>query len=302
MKPQTNSLALPKRIWHLCILLALILINVPGTGSAQTRQYATVTPSSGKNEATILLGAISGGYSPSNSIVASVTDPGLAADGNTGTHSVLTASNLTILLASFSGEAWLQMKFPSPLAAGTTTYVKIDKPTPGGGLNLDLVTGLGGLLGLLQQNVIIPEVYSGATSSSDGTIINSASVVSSIVQDAAGNIYIAVKSAQSYNSVRVKLRSQSALLGLSLGASLSLNVYDAFAVPSATACDPATYTDEGKVTGINVQLANTSKKSYICNRCKYFKLLRNQSGNIGSRWISISVCLFSYFIRVQFPT
>ncbi|WP_313271171.1 Ig-like domain-containing protein [Sphingobacterium sp.] len=259
MKPQTNSLALPKRIWHLCILLALILMNVPGTGHAQTRQYATVAPSSGKNQATILLGAISGGYTPTNSNAASVTGPGLAADGNPSTHAVLTASNLSVAIIDVSGEAWLQMKFPSALTAGTTTYVKIDKPTPGGGLNLDLVTGLGGLLGLLQQNVIIPEVYSGASSSSDGTMINSASVVSSIVQDAAGNIYVAVKSSQSYNSVRIKLRSQSALLGLSLGASLTLNVYDAFAVPSATACDPATYTDEGKVTGINVQLANTVK-------------------------------------------
>ncbi|MGJ1388424.1 Ig-like domain-containing protein [Sphingobacterium spiritivorum] len=257
MKPQTNSLALPKRIWHLCILLVLILINVPGTGYAQTRQYATVAPSSGKNQATILLGAISGGYSSTTSNAASVTNPGLAADGNPGTHSVLTASNLSLAIIDVSGEAWLQMKFPSALAAGTTSYVKIDKPTPGGGLNLDLVTGVGGLLGLLQQNVIIPEVYTGATSSSDGTMINSASVVSSIVQDASGNNYIAVKSSQSYNAVRVKLRSQSALLGLSIGASLSLNVYDAFAVPSATACNPATYTDEGKVTGINVQLANT---------------------------------------------
>ncbi|MGJ1267399.1 Ig-like domain-containing protein [Sphingobacterium spiritivorum] len=257
MKPQTNSLALPKRIWHLCILLVLILINVPGTGYAQTRQYATVAPSSGKNQATILLGAISGGYSSTTSNAASVTSPGLAADGNPGTHSVLTASNLSLAIIDVSGEAWLQMKFPSALAAGTTSYVKIDKPTPGGGLNLDLVTGVGGLLGLLQQNVIIPEVYTGATSSSDGTMINSASVVSSIVQDASGNNYIAVKSSQSYNAVRVKLRSQSALLGLSIGASLSLNVYDAFAVPSATACNPATYTDEGKVTGINVQLANT---------------------------------------------
>ncbi|MGJ1421893.1 Ig-like domain-containing protein [Sphingobacterium spiritivorum] len=259
MKPQTNSLALPKRIWHLCILLALILMNVPGTGYAQTRQYATVTPSSGKNQATTVAGLLTSGYTPTTSEAASVTGPELAADGNTGTHSVLTASNLSLLLIDVSGEAWLQMKFPSALPAGTTTYVKIDKPTPGGGLNLDLVTGLGGLLGLLQQNVIIPEVYSGANSSGNGTMISSASVVSSIVQDAAGNIYIAVKSAQSYNSVRVKLRSQSALLGLSLGASLTLNVYDAFAVPSATACDPATYTDEGKVTGINVQLANTVK-------------------------------------------
>ncbi|MGJ1499531.1 hypothetical protein ACR79R_19625 [Sphingobacterium spiritivorum] len=202
MKPQTNSLALPKRIWHLCILLVLILINVPGTGYAQTRQYATVAPSSGKNQATILLGAISGGYSSTTSNAAIVTNPGLAADGNPGTHSVLTASNLSLAIIDVSGEAWLQMKFPSALAAGTTSYVKIDKPTPGGGLNLDLVTGVGGLLGLLQQNVIIPEVYTGATSSSDGTMINSASVVSSIVQDASGNNYIAVKSSQSYNAVQ----------------------------------------------------------------------------------------------------
>src|SRR5690606_30037411 len=93
-------------------------------------------------------------------------------------------------------------------------------------------------------------------STSDGMLVNEDEVTSTLVVDSDGNLYVAVSSSQPYNSVRIKLRNQLSLLGLSLGSSLNLNVYDAFTL-DVEACAPAIFSDIGKVTGVNVNLAET---------------------------------------------
>ena len=136
------------------------------------------------------------------------------------------------------------MKYPSTIGANTTTFVKIDKPTATG-LSVDLLNLVGGLLGLLSENIVIVEAYN-----NNSKIAN---VKSTIVEDANGNIYLKVIPNQDYTSVRLKLRSQSNLLGLSLGAGLSMNVYEAFYYNGTNSCGKP-FTTGVESVGLNVDL------------------------------------------------
>src|SRR5690606_34537731 len=225
-----------RRIVHVlsCFLLTILCsTNFYG----QTKEYAD-TQTNGKNSATVLLGLISGGYSSTpNSSIATVDTPANAVDGVETTAAVMKARNVSLLVADYTGEAWLQMNFPSTSLPGanTTTYVKIDKPTTTG-LSLDLLNTVGGLLGLLSENIIITEVYNGST------LINNNNVHTTIAEDANGNVYLAITPTQNYTGVRLKLRSQSNLLGLSLGGGLDMNVYEAFYYSDGLDCGRPLYT------------------------------------------------------------
>ncbi|WP_439489905.1 DUF7507 domain-containing protein, partial [Algoriphagus sp.] len=232
------------------LLLCIVCFGLESYG--QTKEYANVTPSSGRNVAGSLLTGF-GNYNPTtNDSYALVTNPLNAGDGDESTFASLRASNLNLLVGQISGEAWVQMKFPSNRGANTTTYVRLDEVTTSG-LSVDLIATLGGLLGLLENEVIIPEVYTGATAGDIGSIIPSSNVTSTFVKDGDGNLYLAVTSSLDYNSVRVKLRNQGSLLGLSLGSSFNLNVYDSFTLDDPT-CGVAMFTDLGQTSGINLSL------------------------------------------------
>ncbi|MCE7053263.1 hypothetical protein LZF95_01155, partial [Algoriphagus sp. AGSA1] len=236
------------------MLLCIVCFGLESYG--QTKEYATVTPSSGRNSAGAIIGGF-GTYSPTtNDNIALVSNPMNTGDADESTFASLRASNINVLgLVQSSGEAWVQMKFPSNRGANTTTYVRLDEVTASG-LSVDLIATLGGLLGLLENNVIIPEVYAGATAGSEGSMIPSSNVTSTFVKDGVGNLYLAVTSSQDYNSVRVKLRNQGSLLGLSLGSSFNLNVYDSFTLDDPS-CGVAMFTDLGQTSGINLSLLSS---------------------------------------------
>lgn len=243
-----------RRIVHVltCLLLTLLCsTNFYG----QTKKYAG-TQTNGKNSATVVLGLISGGYnSTTNSNIATVDSPGNAVDAIETTAATMKARNVSILVADYTGEAWLQMNFPSNSlpVANTTTYVKIDKPTTTG-LSLDLLNTVGGLLGLLSENIIITEVYNGST------LLNNNNVHTTITEDANGNVYLAITPTQNYTGVRLKLRSQSNLLGLSLGGGLDMNVYEAFYYSDGVNCGRPLYTYY-KDTGLNVSLLDYQNRN-----------------------------------------
>src|SRR5690606_797292 len=211
------------RFFHSLVLVPLLLFyaGLAGEVMGQEKVYAEVTPSSGRNEATFIAGLFGNYTQTTNDAVAQVSAAAAAGDGDEDTYATLTAGNLNVLVLQTSGEAWVQPKFAEPVAAGGTTYVRIGEVEESG-LTVDLLDIVGGLLGLLDNNIIIPEVYAAASATSVGNKINDANVTSTIVVDGQGNIYLAVTSSQSYNSVRVKLRNQGSLLGLSLGSSSSL--------------------------------------------------------------------------------
>src|SRR5690606_14121785 len=143
---------------YLLAFVCVLFLAMPMAVWGQTKEYATVTPSSGRNSATL-----GGPYSStSNSSIADVESPGNVADADENTHAVLKARSIGIdlglITVTYTGEAWSQMNFPSAVPANTTTYVKIDAPEQRG-LGIDLLNIVGGLLGLLSENLIIPEVY-----------------------------------------------------------------------------------------------------------------------------------------------
>src|SRR5690606_19804237 len=156
---------------------------------------------------------------------------------------------------------------------------------------------VGGLLGLL-DDVIIPEAYSGATAGSPGTKIADANVRSTIVKDGDGNLYVAITSFEPYNSVRIKLRNQGSLLGLSLGSTFELDVYEAFILENSS-CGPALFTDLGQTTGISVNLGDVVKNPSFAiddNTSSYSQI------STGALAVAASAAQNIYFPALSEPT
>jgi len=258
---------------------------------AQTKHYAQVAPSSGTVAYyTNLLGVTS--TQPNAANAGSVINPGNAAAVPPPALSpaVLTANYATILgLFNAEGEAWIELKYAAPVAAGKTTYVRFDTPTPSSGLSLDLLNTVGGLTGLFSKNLVELEAYTGASSTNDGTKIETG-VSSIIVKDAAGLTYFAVTSASAYNAVRVKLRVRSSLLQLSLNSGLSMNVYTAFNIDTDN-CGTAVFTNLGETPGLNVSLTPlvSNQERAIDGNLTTYSLLTPGVAGLGS---SVSQTIF----------
>ncbi|WP_189627907.1 Ig-like domain-containing protein, partial [Sphingobacterium griseoflavum] len=243
------------------LIVYFMLLLAPHILQAQSKEYAQ-SQNSGRRVSTTL----SPTYSPTtNDAYAVVSNAGRAADGNEASFATLTAKatevDLGLVTVGYSGEAWSQMIFPSARSAGTTTYVRIDLPTTSG-VGVDLVGLVGDLTGLLTNNVITPEVWTQAAAGTNniesGTKI-SAGLTSAIVQDAQNNIYVAITSASAYNAVSLKVRYPNNLLGIALGASINLHVYDTFTLENPSVCGSALYSDAGIKTGISVNLGQVVK-------------------------------------------
>src|SRR5690625_6376242 len=103
MSKSTAFLTIPRLLMMILLILASI-----SYGSAQDKQYAT-SQENGKNRATIILGALSTGYSSTtNSSIANVENPDNAVDADENTYATMKARNVSVLIADYSGEAWLQ--------------------------------------------------------------------------------------------------------------------------------------------------------------------------------------------------
>src|SRR5690625_3417710 len=214
-------------IGRICLLVILLNFSRQISIYGQNKEYSS-SQENGKNSATILFGSISGGYSStSDASIANVVNPNNAIDADETTFATMKARNVSLLVADYSGEAWLKLNYSSPVDNNTTTYIKIDEPSTTG-FSLDLLETVGGLLGLLDENTIIAEAFNGST------LLNS--VHSTISRDENGDLYIAVTPSENYTGIRIKLRSQSNLLGLSLGGGIDMNVYDAFYYTSTNEC------------------------------------------------------------------
>lgn len=253
------------------VFIALIMMGgAPLDGGAQTKEYAS-SQQNGKNSAPIVLGILGNYTSTNNANIANVTNPNNAVDGNETTHATMIAKNISIpLVASYSGEAWLQMNYANQINANTTTYIKIDAPTSEG-FSLDVLQLVGGLLGLLDENIIIPEVYDGAN------MVSSSNVHSTMARDEDGHIYLAVTSNEAYTGVRIKLRSQSNLLGLSIGGGLELKVYDAFHYTDAPTCGSPLHTyyeDSGISIGL-LDFNNQNLEHAIDNDTDSYALIKS---------------------------
>ncbi|MGY0038800.1 hypothetical protein [Pedobacter sp. NJ-S-72] len=103
---------------YLCLLVSILAITLFNTRSyAQTKNYATVTPSTGTVAYTTVLGIPRVDLNDPNA--GSITNPGNASVAPPVSPAALKANYFNLLgLANADGEAWIQLKYNAPLAAG----------------------------------------------------------------------------------------------------------------------------------------------------------------------------------------
>ena len=272
----TSTQSKLKNHLYFYLLLTITLCGLQSYG--QTRNYAQLTPSTGTIAYYNLLGIATQANTASAGLV---TNPANASVAPPVSPATLSANYFNLLgLANAEGEAYIEMKYATPVAAGKTTYIRFDQPTITG-LSVDLLSAVGGLTGLLSNNLVEVDAYTGATASTDGTVIPNTNVTNTIVRDVAGLNYLAVTSSSTYNAVRVRLRYKSNLLGLSLGSAINMNVYTAFDV-TADNCGTSIFTDLGAASGVNVSLSTliTNPESAIDGNLATYS--RIQSGLVGA--------------------
>jgi gliding motility-associated-like protein len=263
----------------LFILLGFVCITLVSTKSyGQTRNYMTVTPSTGIARYTTVLGIGSETPDASSTGAGQVDAPGNAAANPSVAAATLKANYFSLLLASFEGEAYIQLKNAGQLAAGTTTYIPFDLPT-NNGINLDLLGTTGDLTGLFSSKVVQIDAYNNAAAGTDGTKVADANVSATVVKDVAGRNYFAVTSTVPYNSVRVRLRVRNQLLSLSLGSTINMNVYTAFTTTNDN-CGSPLFTSVEQ-SGLNVSLTTlvTNPERAIDGNLNTFSQI--QTGLVG---------------------
>ena len=241
------------------LLTYCVLLLMPGWARGQTKEYATVTPSSGRERAGVLLGLPGSFSSTTENDAGEVVDVANAGTNSDATFATLNAGMRVVLGTGFYGQSWVQLKFDHTVAANTPTFIRIgDLEKEGGGLDvLGLVTG--DILSLITNEIIVPAAYAGTTSGNDGTEV---SATTNLLRGHDGFLYAVVTPSASYNSVRIRLRNaDNPLLGLLAieFSKLQLKVYNAFHYNDLTACSPALFSDLGKTTGISVNLGDVVK-------------------------------------------
>lgn len=173
---------------------------------------------------------------------------------------------LSALLVPISGaNSFIQFRYTTTVAAGTTSYLKLkEKPIRNSTLDVAAL----GILGLTSTNIVSGEVYTNALQPQDvflgtqnqhtGTALSTVSnpTKTDLVIDKNGEWYAVVSptAAGSYNSVRLTAQFPSDLNLLSLANTAEFNVYNAFTDAGATCNFRPAYTDEGKASGITLDV------------------------------------------------
>ncbi|WP_192349229.1 gliding motility-associated C-terminal domain-containing protein [Algoriphagus sp. Y33] len=165
-------------------------------------------------------------------------------DGHNDTYATLYAS--TGLIAGTGYNSHIELKYADPVAAGETSYVRIEFEDDQ--LNALLGGSLGSDLADLLGTVALGDHYFTVTpKTAGGTDLYEASSQNGfagqdvrVVQDAAGRFYIAFTADQPYQSVRID-HYLSALLGL--GNTATMQVYSMCRETDFDLCEQATFTD-----------------------------------------------------------
>src|SRR5690606_24330787 len=190
---------------YLLAFLCVLFLAMPMAVWGQTKEYATVTPSSGRERAGVLL-SLPGSYiSTTNNDVGQVMSPLNAGTADSTTFATLNAGMRVVAGTGFYGQSWVQLKFDHSVPANTPTYIRLgDLEKEGGGLDvLGLVTG--DILGLITNEIVVPTAYKNATSASDGTTVSAST---NILRGQDGFLYAVVTPTEAYNSVRIRLRNE----------------------------------------------------------------------------------------------
>ncbi|WP_140936692.1 Ig-like domain-containing protein, partial [Sphingobacterium lumbrici] len=217
-------------------VLMFILLILGITSYGQTKEYATVTPSSG---------AIAVGLGSGSSGVA---NPGSAANSSEASFATMTSTRVVGGLLG-SGDGWLQLKFENNLQPNDWVYIRYS------GINqTGLTLGLGSLLGA-PSNFIQATLYKNANAGGDGTALGSSANVK-FVTDSDGVTYIAVQSpgnVEAFNSVRIRLTFAA---DVNLLASRTINIHYAYALSNIPDCAPVAFAGDGEASGVGLNLGS----------------------------------------------
>jgi gliding motility-associated-like protein len=260
MKRTSTLLELLKKSFlFLFCFVSITFINTESYG--QTRSYATeasyvspITQSSLLGCGTLLL---------SPCFIPTVNDPGNATSADHNSYArVNSSAGLLASIGAFQGE--LELKFPSVVAAGKTSYIRINNNNP------DLLNALlGGNLGKLLANVVGTVVLGnryfeagarmGTGKANNVLSGNSSNPFSAdsikVIKDVNGYFYIAMTPSKAYDRVYIK-DFTNAILGL--GAKSYTDVYYAFHGDGTDPCAQGFATSfEG--TGLSVDLLGVGK-------------------------------------------
>ena len=202
-----------------CVVVFLLFIS---TGRSQTKHYATVITSSTNTD--LPLKAI---------------DQDLATAADVRAYSGVVV--VVVLENPYTGT--IELKFPTTLAANTTSYVKISAD------QTNLFSSLvGGTLGTLLTALTGHQEFTVDVKNATGTVVVTgdsqdagefATTKLSIVINGSGDYFIKIRPDQEYD--RIKITNRYATL-LGAGITRKLQVYEAFYTTGTTPCSDPAYT------------------------------------------------------------
>lgn len=280
--------------------LAILLVIIGNSVTVNAQNFATTRTSSGMIGYGIVAGLLTGAAPTTDTSYASVRDTAFITDASYTNAATLTAKCFNILVVGHAGEAWVEPKFPTPMTSGATAYFRIDLPTSSG-LSVDVLSTVGALTNLFTNNLIIVSAYGGATDVDTGARISDAKVSKALVKDTAGNYYIAVTADSTFNAARIGLRFNTGLLGVTVGASLSMKVYYGLNYAVAPCDGRAAYTDMGTSSGLTVLVLDSVVKNPV-NAIDNDKTTFSKLG--GSSLLSVGVASTvaqSFYFKVPAP-
>ncbi|SFJ65662.1 Ig-like domain-containing protein [Myroides guanonis] len=169
---------------------------------------------------------------------------GVTSPGNAVSSSTIDFATMDVaggLLGGGSG--YLQVGFVENRSLGESVFVKISKPETSG---LDLGNLLGGLLGLAGNQI------KGELRLNSGAAISNVTTEMFMGKDGFYYLKVTPSNGSVYNSVRIHIAP-------GILTTIKFNVYYAYTLSGVTPCSAPVFTDEGKVTGISVNLGQTVK-------------------------------------------
>ncbi len=164
-------------------------------------------------------------------------------------------------LLGAGADTYLQIRNTSntDITAGTTTYLRVDKPTLSG-----ISVAVGGLLGLIELQSIKGVGYTGANdyvlntaNTSGGAAYNgnervgtAVASTSKLLLDQSTNWYLAVTPSANYNAIRIEAALPADLRVADVARALEMNVYNAFTETDGGICNTSPqFTSPGEVLG-----------------------------------------------------
>src|SRR5690625_2216710 len=223
-------------------------------------------------------------------------------------------------------EGYVELGYDNPVAAGTTSYIRIDfdenilKSLLGGSLG-NVVTGL--LDGLVLGDHFFEVDVKMNTYNTNGEVISSSTVANAssnnasaggnnairVVQDKAGRYYIAVTPDEPYNAVRITDHTNS-LLGL-LSQPNSMNVYGMCTEMSTDPCLDA-FATSYEYSGINLSVNDlsgagvTNAEYALDDNTQHYSEISNGTLGVGTstkQWIFFnSMSTADDIVMIKFRT